>query len=106
MKVNDVLVDCVIITAFEGTSGLFLSGSKAPQPEGDSTVLDLRVNAHFGGLGLSLRNDGCEIMLAQVQGVCVCVCVCVWCVWCVWCVVWCVCVWCGVCVHVTSSIVL
>lgn len=48
-----------------------LAVSKASQVEGDSTVLDLCVNARFGGLGLSLWNEGCEVMLAQVQGVCV-----------------------------------
>ena len=65
--------------------GLCLAASKSARVEDDSAVVDLCVKARFGGLGLSLWNENCEVMLAQVEGVCACVCQCV-------CVYVCVCV--------------
>ncbi len=65
--------------------GLCLAASKSARVEDDSAVVDLCVKARFGGLGLSLWNENCEVMLAQVEGVCACVCQCV-------CVCVCVCV--------------
>ena len=68
------------------------AASKSTRVEGDSSVVDLCVKARFGGLGLSLWNENCEVMLAQIKGMCTCVCVCVCVRVCVYvCVCVCVC---------------
>ena len=80
------------ICGYDGSMSMCPTASKSAQVEGDSAVVDLCVKARFGGLGLSLWNENCEVMLAQIKGMCTCVCVCVCVRVCVYvCVCVCVC---------------